>query len=313
MKKKFILLVIIFTSINSLSQQKAIKYTDSIGNEASITNYFNKKIFSKQDSCRCYVLEVFKKNDVLESTMTYKDSDGKIRHGLFKSYYPNGNIDFYFTYRNDSLVGPSKKWYENGAIKEIGYYSLVNTIPTKKYQLTSYWNIDGIQTVVNGNGNYSESNDVHEESGSYLNSYKNGIWKGKFLKKEFTYEEIYENGELIKGTSYINGEKINYTSLEVKPEPKKGVEHFYNYIAKNFEPTRAAEKAKIKGSIILQFTVTKDGDITSIKVKKSMGYGLDEEAIRVLESYPKWKPGLQRGIPVNCSYLIPIKLDFSSL
>lgn len=69
---------------------------------------------------------------------------------------------------------------------------------------------------------------------------------------------------------------------------------------------RMAQDGGISGKVHVGFTVRKDGSITDIEVKKGVGGGLDEEAIRVVEAMPKWNPGIYKGRPVNVSFVMPI-------
>jgi protein TonB len=59
--------------------------------------------------------------------------------------------------------------------------------------------------------------------------------------------------------------------------------------------------------VFINFVVEIDGSITDVKVLRGIGGGCDEEAVRVVESMPKWKPGKQRGKPVRVSYNLPVK------
>ncbi|MCF8348857.1 MAG: energy transducer TonB, partial [Bacteroidales bacterium] len=57
----------------------------------------------------------------------------------------------------------------------------------------------------------------------------------------------------------------------------------------------------------INFVVETDGRISKVKVLRGIGGGCDEEAVRVVEAMPKWKPGMQRGKPVRVSYNLPVK------
>lgn len=62
----------------------------------------------------------------------------------------------------------------------------------------------------------------------------------------------------------------------------------------------------LPGTVYVQFVVEKDGSISDVKVLRGIGGGCDEEAVRVVKSMPKWKPGKQRGQPVRVYYTLPI-------
>ena len=73
------------------------------------------------------------------------------------------------------------------------------------------------------------------------------------------------------------------------------------------EYTQAALKAGIHGFVILKLTISADGNPHDIVVVKGLGYGLDENAIRVVQSW-KFKPAMQRGVPVD--YKGAVEVDF---
>lgn len=211
------------------------------------------------------------------------------------------------------MEGPFRRWYENGKLCEKGIYIKSDETIGSNYKIQSFWDRDGIQTVKEGNGFYLFENEFGIDQGVYKDGVKTGKWTGLFGKKMNSYEEFYDNGTLVEGTATTpEGKKINYTKSEIRPEPLKGINHFYKYIGSNFEPTAEALKKKIKGTLILYFIVEKTGEINGVRVSKSLGNGLDEEAVRLLYAYPKWKPGLQKGLPVRTSYQIPIRLDFTT-
>ena len=103
-----------------------------------------------------------------------------------------------------------------------------------------------------------------------------------------------------------------FTSVEVTPEFPGGVKAFYNYLGKNIRYPDKARKEGVNGKVILQFIVEKSGKLSDVKVLKSLGSGLDEEAVRVLEASPNWKPGIQNGKPVRVQYTLPISFNLGN-
>jgi len=98
------------------------------------------------------------------------------------------------------------------------------------------------------------------------------------------------------------------TPLDVKPEYPGGVQALRKYIAANFRVPEVEED--IVARIHLSFVVETDGTLSGIKVIKDPGYGMAEEAIRVLKACPqKWTPGMQNGKPVKASYVLPISIN----
>lgn len=94
--------------------------------------------------------------------------------------------------------------------------------------------------------------------------------------------------------------------VEEQAEPYGGISSFHKYFSKHMNYPPQARRMSIEGKVFLQFVVDKDGSITDVNVMKGIGAGCDEEAIRVLKSHPKWKPGKQRGRPVRVRRVIPI-------
>ena len=78
------------------------------------------------------------------------------------------------------------------------------------------------------------------------------------------------------------------------------------YLAKNIKyPVTAHENGK-QGRVIVSFVVKKDGNISDIKVARSVDPYLDKEAVRVIAAMPQWKPGKQRGENVNVRFSVPV-------
>lgn len=94
--------------------------------------------------------------------------------------------------------------------------------------------------------------------------------------------------------------------VEKMPEFPGGMSAALKYLTKNIKYPAEAISAKQQGKVVVQFIVTKEGKILNPKVVKSVAPVLDEEAIRVIATMPDWKPGEQRGIPVNVKFTLPI-------
>lgn len=78
------------------------------------------------------------------------------------------------------------------------------------------------------------------------------------------------------------------------------------YIAGSIKYPDDAVLAGIQGKVYVTFVVTTDGAIANTKIARGVDPTLDNEAMRVVNSLPRWKPGYQRGKPVNVSYTVPI-------
>lgn len=100
-----------------------------------------------------------------------------------------------------------------------------------------------------------------------------------------------------------------FAVVEISPAFPGGMKAFFEYVARNYQYPIAAKEQGIKGKLILSFIVEKDGSLTDIQIVRNLGMGTGEEAVRLLQHAPKWKPGIQNGRPVRVRYQLPISLQ----
>jgi protein TonB len=119
---------------------------------------------------------------------------------------------------------------------------------------------------------------------------------------------LLESGDGLTGDA---GPEI-VTFAEQMPEFEGGVEEMNKYLGKNIQYPPVAKENGIEGKVIIQFVVGTDGKITQVEAVKKLGWGLEEEAIRVVKSMPAWRPGKQNGKPVTVRYTIPVLFRLSN-
>lgn len=103
----------------------------------------------------------------------------------------------------------------------------------------------------------------------------------------------------------ING-KV-YTAVEEPAVFPTGIPGLMQYIAHSLQYPVKAQSAGIQGKVLVQFIVLPTGAIGSATVKKGLGSGCDEEALRVVRQMPHWIPGKQNGKPVATQFVLPIQ------
>lgn len=102
-------------------------------------------------------------------------------------------------------------------------------------------------------------------------------------------------------------EVIGFYVIEKKPEfPGGGEAALMKWIVQNIQYPQIAKDMGIKGKVFVQFIIDKDGSVTNAEIIRGVDPSLDKEALRVVKSMPKWKPGEQRGKAVKVSFQIPI-------
>ena len=114
-------------------------------------------------------------------------------------------------------------------------------------------------------------------------------------------EPIYNTMDL---TENADGEV--FSVVEDEPEFPGGVEALYKYLAENIKYPVLAKEKGTQGRVYVTFVVEKDGSVTDAKVLRGVSEEVDAEALRVINAMPKWKPGMQQGVPVRVQYNIPI-------
>ncbi len=104
----------------------------------------------------------------------------------------------------------------------------------------------------------------------------------------------------------VTSDERTFDVVEQMPEFPGGMKECLNFLARNVKyPTKAQEAGK-QGRVIVQFIVQKDGSLSDLHVLRPVDPWLDAEAIRVIGTMPKWKPGMQDGQAVAVKYTLPV-------
>jgi TonB family protein len=101
------------------------------------------------------------------------------------------------------------------------------------------------------------------------------------------------------------------TFAEQMPEFKGGINEMYAFLSQNIKYPKIAMAENIEGKVVISFVVDDKGNVGKIQVMKAIGGGCEEEAIRVIQSMPKWNPGKQNGKPVSVRYTLPISFKLA--
>ena len=104
----------------------------------------------------------------------------------------------------------------------------------------------------------------------------------------------------------VEPETLGFNTVEIQPQFPGGMEELARFIGKNLRYPSNAAKAGVQGKVYVSFTVQTDGSISDVMALKGIGFGCDEEALRVLRAMPAWKPGSQSGRRVRVKFNMPI-------
>lgn len=97
-----------------------------------------------------------------------------------------------------------------------------------------------------------------------------------------------------------------FYAAEEMPEFPGGYQALLNFLSQNIRYPSIAAESGITGKVTVNFVVNKDGSISDATILRGVDQALDKEALRVINSLPKWKPGKQAGKPVRVSFSVPI-------
>lgn len=256
---------------------------------------------------------IFDTEDHMLSYIEY-GVDGKA--SLIKDYDLNGMVRRQ-QLLSDSLV-TDVYWDPNGQIRAHRDFP-VNKMGVKEEPLLmNAWGPDGVQHTKNGEGYWMAAGETPNgkwvfEQGKVVEGIKDGKWIGKLADSTQYYEEVYDLGQFKSGVSWVNGTKMAYDKPQIQPEFKGGIKEFYKFLGMNMRYPSDAARSGVAGRVMLSFVVCEDGSVCDYKVEKRVGYGLDEEALRVVKLMDgKWEPGVMRGQKVRVKYNLPINFQLES-
>ncbi|HPJ79271.1 MAG TPA: energy transducer TonB [Prolixibacteraceae bacterium] len=101
-------------------------------------------------------------------------------------------------------------------------------------------------------------------------------------------------------------EATTFIQVEEMPEFPGGEAALRDFLVKNITYPEQARKDTIQGKVYVTFVVDATGKVVEPKVIRGVHPLLDQEALRVTERMPAWKPGKQKGVPVRVSYTLPV-------
>ena len=105
----------------------------------------------------------------------------------------------------------------------------------------------------------------------------------------------------------VEEEAIPFQLVEEKPSFNGGdANEFSKWVNQRLVYPEIAKENGVQGRVTLQFTVNADGSVSNVKVLRGVDPALDKEAVRVVSSSPKWKPGKQRDRAVKVTYTFPV-------
>jgi protein TonB len=126
------------------------------------------------------------------------------------------------------------------------------------------------------------------------------------INAEVDQQEVIEEYVPVEVEEEEVQEQEIFQIVEEMPAYPGGEQKLMEFIAKGIKYPQIARETGIQGRVFVGFVIEPDGSVSNVKVLRGIGGGCDEEAMRVVKSMPKWKPGKQRGKAVRVSYMLPV-------
>ncbi len=277
------------------------------------------RVITGPDSSRNYAVSEYYRTGELYRTGVVSRYEPVTFEGPVKTFFKNGQLSSALEYQKGVPLGLGKFFYQSGALKKLQVFQTLTDEHSRKKvsvaKVVSFLDSLGKVMVVNGKGHavdYDEDFDAVEE-GDFEDGYKAGVWKGKSLKTNASYEENYLQGKLVSGSSTDeSGQVYPYTKLSQQPQFPGGLENFYRWVARNFNYPAAARENGVSGKVILDFFIEKDGSIKDVELLQDPGLGTGKAALALMKKCPKWEPGRGRGVPLRVKFSLPIMLNVQS-
>jgi hypothetical protein len=248
----------------------------------------------------------------------YKDSAAKVPHGKETWYQTNGYPFTTGTYINGKKEGPWLGYTDRGLLRDSfnyvgGYYKGEQVRWDSEGYLTDSAMFDGA-----GNGTWVswQNKGVLFSAGRYVrDTTKVGRWK-----------YYHSNGAVMATEDYVGDkeplchcytpEGVELDSALCRDKEADfvgGVKAWGRWLSRYLNPELPSKNGAPTGyhTVVVQFIVDKEGDISDIKALTKNGYGMEEEVIRLMRISPKWQPARQFGRPVKAYRRQPVTFVIS--
>lgn len=311
MKKIYFTLCVIVLFAVSVKAQEITQYylNNNVATQSKDSATYQIKFKTNENGLVSF--ERYCMNGQLKEKGTVQNMTTLIKEGEITTFYENGNKKDVTFYAGGLPNGIKTHYFPSG---KVNYKILVNSAGYgdnhQKDESIKYlfsMNKDGEITLVDGNGVFLVYNDDLEvtQEGIVKNTEADGAWKG-FDKSNLVFSEFYQNGKLIKGESYAADGKIyNYQQRNKRPEPKGGINNFYNYVINSMQDLNLNNE-----KMMMKFVVDVNGSLKNIEVINSSNQKINALAVNTLKNAPKWNPALEQGKPVQVAYFMPISIKY---
>lgn len=235
-------------------------------------------------------------------------------------------INLLFTLIVHSIFGQDtiyydNEWNETQSFKTAFFFKTINTSRNRENEIVEkvYYKSGQIKSEIfyfldiNEKKNRTGKSSFWYETGVLKTeiSYKNGKKDGEFISYwengKLKRKDNFKKGKFKNGECWNEfGEKIKHYDYEILPKYPGAKTKMYEFIKKNLKYPTLSKKHNLGGKVIIVFIIDETGKVTNAKIKQSVNEEIDNEALRIINKMPRWKPGFHDGIAVSVKYSIPI-------
>ncbi len=237
-------------------------------------------------SFRFFVKDYYPSGQV-QMTGTYNSIRPDNKDGHFIYYFDNGQQQRVCFYKENTLNGTFREWYRSGKLKNEQEYK--NGLLNGSFKS---WREDG---SLKQEARYVKGG----ESGNFKTYYENG---------QLTRNDLYEDDKLVEGFCFTpDGDPTEYFPYIVMPRFREGRSGLRKFIELELKYPPEAKKRGDEGFVIIVFTVDEEGNVKDPQIVNGDRDYFNEEALRVVNLFPKWIPGEVDGIPSPVHVTVPIE------
>jgi TonB family protein len=266
-----------------------------------------------RDNGLWYSWDYYIQGKSLKSEGAFSDQELKIREGQFFEYHTNGKTASQGKYFMGEKLGLWIDFDEEGYNTDSLFYikGIIAGRGVSKFKdgsLKAWYDMDrkGL-----GTGYYYQyyPSGILNAFGKYIEGMKkDSIWAYYYENDQISFSEIYQNGVLLETKCFDSLGNYDQSCMpEIVPQFPGGNDAMLAFLGKNIKfPSDQRDRKGFSGKVMSSFNVGIQGNITDVKITKSLGASFDDEVIRVIKTMPKWIPGYRCNVPIETTYNLPV-------
>lgn len=231
------------------------------------------------------------------------------------------NINIHYDLRGELIIPTMKEdiYQLKGVIDNQETVTMQLSIQNNKIYGEYYYDKNVNHSFLYLYGGISESGDVAllefnnegQQTGNFKGRFTNNSFYGTFTN----YKQIEMPFELYLGNNHSSTVTTNNTQqttmTDRNPEFPGGMKGLSEYISSHLQYPTVSQESGAMGNVRVSYVIDEEGKVTDVEVMESIDPYLDEEAVRVISSMPKWKPGIKDGkyVKMKTSTLVKFKLQ----